>query len=412
MQRPDRPRAEASNQEVSMIIKTGIPAAMAALLLSTGSALAVDAQAFGDRLREVAQGQGMEMSFDSAEEDGDNVVLRGLRFWAPSDEDSDKIDAVTFENVTGSTAEGWTVERVPIADLDETTEGTRSTVTGMVVEGLQIVGTEASDVPAAMQTSPIYFDRAGVESVRIEKDGQEVFTLNDASMENEISDDGRFTSDFDFGTFSTDFAATGDDAESAATMRELGYETLAGNVSGTAVWDPQSGLLQLDPFDIDLTDAGNLSVTYAISGYTPAFIESLTQLQQQMAANPDSQSAAGMAMMGLVSQLYLNSANVVFTDNGLTEKLLDYYAEENGQSREELIEGLTGMLPALLSYLQNPTFQEEVVTAARTFLDDPQSFAIAIEPANPVPATQVIGAAMGAPQTLPGVLSLSVSAND
>lgn len=396
-----------------MIIKTGIPAATAALLLCTSSALAVDAQAFADRLKAVAQSQSVEMSFDSAEEDGDNVVLRGVRFSASSAEDSEKIEEITFENVAGSTAEGWTVERVPIADIDETEDGTRSTVTGIVIEGLRLVGTEATDTPAAMAFSELYFDRAGVASINVEKDGEEVFSLTDASMENEIADDGTFTSDFDFGTFSADFvAASRDNPDSAATARELGYETLAGNISGTATWNPESGLLQLDPFDIDLTDTGTLSFTYALSGYTPAFIESLTQLQQQMAANPDNQSAAGMAMMGLVSQLYLNSADLVFTDDSLTDKLLDYYAEENGQTREELIEGLTGMLPAMLSYLQNPEFQEAVVSAARTFLNDPQSLSISIDPANPVPATQLIGAAMGAPQTLPGVLSLSVSAND
>ena len=396
-----------------MIIKTGIPVATAALLLCTSSALAVDAQAFADRLKVVASSQSVEMSFDSAEEDGDNVVLRGVRFSAPSDEDSEKIDEITFENVTGSTAEGWTVERVPIADIDETEEGTRSTVTGIVIEGLQLVGTEATDTPAAMAFSDLYFDRAGVASVNVEKDGEEVFSLTDASMENVIADDGTFTSDFDFGTFSADFvAASRDSPESAATARELGYETLAGNISGTATWNPETGLLQLDPFDIELDDAGNLSFTYALSGYTPAFIESLSQLQQQMAANPEGQSAAGMAMMGLVSQLYLNAADLVFIDDSLTDKLIDYYAEENGQTREELIEGLVGMLPGMLSYLQNPTFQEEVISAVTTFLNDPQSLSITIEPTAPVPATQVIGAAMGAPQTLPGVLALSVSAND
>ncbi|NDV86950.1 hypothetical protein GTW51_09565 [Aurantimonas aggregata] len=396
-----------------MIIKTGIPAAAtAALLLCTSSALAVDAQAFADRLKAVASTQSVEMSFDSAEEDGDDVVLRGVRFSPASAEDGDKIDAITFENVTGSTAEGWTVERVPIADIDETEEGTHSTVTGIVIEGLHLVGTEATDTPIAMTSADFFFDRAAVESVNVEKDGRKVFSLSGAEMENEIADDGTLTSEFDSGTFDADFTAANDDAESAATMRDLGYATLGGNIAGTATWNPTTGLLELDPFDIDLTDAGSLSFTYAISGYTPAFIESLKQIQQQMEANPDNQSAAGMAMMGLVSQLFLNSADLVFVDDSLTDKLLDYYAEKNGETREQLIGRLTGMLPGMLSYLQNPTFQEEVIAAVTTFLNDPQSLSIAIAPNAPVPATQLIGAAMGAPQTLPGVLALSVSAND
>ena len=46
-----------------------------------------------------------------------------------------------------------------------------------------------------------------------------------------------------------------------------------------------------------------------------------------------------------------------------------------------------------------------------TFLNDPQALSITIAPENPIAATQIMGAAMGAPQTLPKVLSLTVDAN-
>ena len=41
-----------------------------------------------------------------------------------------------------------------------------------------------------------------------------------------------------------------------------------------------------------------------------------------------------------------------------------------------------------------------------------KSLSVSIDPETPVPAMQIMGAAMGAPQTLPQVLSLEVTAND
>lgn len=393
-----------------MLARTGISLATTTLLLlSSAPAFAVDAEAFAERLKAVAQKQNMSLTFDSAEADGDNVVLKGVS-GAKADEKG-KVAEIVFENVSGSTPDGWDVARIAFPDFDETEDGVHTRITGIVIEGMELVGTNAADAPAAMKFSDFYFEGATIGSVDVEKDGKTVFSLADASIGNEIGDDGTFTAEFDLGDFTADLTA-GDDAEATKTIQEVGYSTLSGEISGSATWTPASGLLELDPFDINLKDAGSLSFTYGISGYTPAFIESLQQLQQQMAANPDNQQASGMAVMGLISQLYLNAADITFVDDSLTGKLLDYYAEKNGQTREQLIEGLIGMLPMFLSYLQNPDFQKDVTDAVTAYLNDPKSLSISIDPANPVPATQLIGAAMGAPQTLPSVLSLTVSAND
>jgi len=392
-----------------MRVKTSIPAAATLLLLlGSTSAFAVDAQAFAERLKAVAAKQNVDLSYDSAEAQGDNVILKGLT--VSNGGEKGKIGDITFENVTGSTEQGWKVERIPIADIDVREKDMHTTVTGMTIEGVQLVGTAAKDVPAAMQFSDFYFDRAGVGSLNVEKNGQPVFKLSDASIANSIDDDGTFSSDVDLGTFTTNFA--NGDPEAAKTMHDIGYDTLTGTVGGSASWNPDTGVLNLDPFEIDVENAGDLSFSYAMSGYTPAFVKSVQQVQEQMASSPDGKEAAGMAMMGLMSQLSLNSAELVYTDDSLTDKLLTYFAQQNGQTREQMVQMLTGMMPVFLAYLQNPDFQQEVSDALTTFLKDPQSLSISIEPDSPVPAMQIMGAVMGAPQTLPTVLSLSVSAND
>ena len=131
-----------------------------------------------------------------------------------------------------------------------------------------------------------------------------------------------------------------------------------------------------------------------------------------MAANPAESSNSGMAILGLASQLSLASTEIGYSDAGFTNKLLDYYAKQSNITRDQLVQGLVAQVGPMLAMLQNPEFQTEVSTAVETFLKDPQSLTIAVAPDAPIPATQIMGAAMGAPQTLPKVLALSVTAND
>ncbi|MCQ0989193.1 hypothetical protein [Jiella marina] len=394
-----------------MFAKTSVPlAALTAGLLMSTSAFAADAEAFAERLKAVAGKQNFTLTYDSAVSEGDNVILQGVS-GAPTGESAEEIGDVTFENVTGSTADGWRVERIPVQDIDVTEDGMRTTISGISIEGVELLPEGArSDMPAVKQVSELYFERAGVESVTVEKDGQQVFDLSGVKVENTIADDGTFSSDMDLGTFNVDFTTA--DPEAAKTMTELGYETLSGTIKGSSSWDPTSGSIDLDPFEIDVENVGNLSFTFDMSGYTPAFIQSMQQISQQMAQNPEGNQNSGMAMMGLMSQLSIGSADLTFTDDSLTNKLLDYYAGQQGQTREQLVQMISGMAPMMLAQLQNPEFQQKVNDAVSSFLQDPQSISISIDPESPVPAMQIVGAAMGAPQTLPQVLSLDVTANE
>ena len=72
---------------------------------------------------------------------------------------------------------------------------------------------------------------------------------------------------------------------------------------------------------------------------------------------------------------------------------------------------MQAMLPSMLTYIQNPAFQTKVQDAVSAYLTNPENLSIVVAPQTPVPATQVIGAAMGAPQTLPEVLKLDITAN-
>ena len=69
-------------------------------------------------------------------------------------------------------------------------------------------------------------------------------------------------------------------------------------------------------------------------------------------------------------------------------------------------------MPMFLMRLQNPDFATKTANAAGAYLDDPRSLTVTVAPANPVPFAQIMGAAMSAPNTIPDVLGVAVTAND
>ncbi len=385
-------------------ITRSLLAAFALALAGSGSALAADAAAFGARMKEIAAQNSIPMDFTTAESSGDNVVLKGVVIG----DATNSVGDVTFENVTGSNAEGWKVARVPFNDINTTEDGNTVSVTGMAIEGLQIAQKEgASKLPGE---SPYFFDSAAVAGVRVANAGKDVFTLGSTNFVNTVAGSSTIDSRFTLGNFAFDFTASGED-ELAKTMTSVGYPQLTGNGSAEMSWDPKTGDTSLSPLRLTAADAGEFSISYRLGGYTPAFAKSLADIQRQMANDPQAAQSAGMAIIGLMSQLSVGSLQIGFTDDSLTNKLLDYYAKQNGTTREQLADSLSQMAPQMLAALNNPEFQTQVSTAVSTFLKDPKSIRISVDPSTPIPATQILGAAMGAPQTLPQVLQVKVTAN-
>lgn len=379
--------------------------ALCALPFLASSALAqsVDGTAFAQRLQAVTAEQGTPMRYGQATTEGDTVVLTEVAVGEPANELD--LGTVRFEGVSGSNEAGWRVERVPFENVDKTDDDIRTRVEGALFEGMTLA--PAGQAPTV---GSLDVERMAVGSVVVERGGREGFRLTGLELNNEAGEADGYVVDISVDEFVVD-TTVGAEGEGAATMAALGYEQIRGNLTGNGVWNTQTGELSLSPMVVDVEDAGELSVAYTITGYTPAFVQALAQAQAQMAANPDN-PGSGMAMMGLLSQLSLNSAEIAFQDGSLTDRLLDYYAEQNGQTRDQMIEQLVGALPAVLNYLNNPQFQTEVTQAIDTFLRNPETLTVAVAPAQAVPASQIMAAALGAPQTLPAVLALSVTAND
>lgn len=386
------------------------------LLLGLGQqafAQAVDGEAFAERVQATFAAAGFPLDYSGVRDESGTIVLEGVTFGEGAE--TTEVGEARFEGVTGSDTEGWRSERGTFDDFQVREATGVTNVEGLAVEGLSIrEGGEGAGQAFAIQTPTgetlnAWFDRLLIAAMRVEQDGRETFALQDLDVANDVSSPTDFSFDMSVGSFSL---ATSGQGEEASVPEQIGYERFTGNIEANGAWNMETGDLSLSPLQINIDDAGEMNFAYHVAGYTPQFITQLRALQQQMAANPDNQGASGMAMIGLLSQLTIHSAELRFVDDSLTNRLLDHYAEENGQTREALIDQLVGSLPGFLSALNNPQFQTEVTEAVQSFLRDPQSITVSIAPDQPVPAAQIMGAAMGAPQTLPAVLSLTVRSND
>lgn len=378
-------------------------AALFVVLAGTSSALAVDAQAFADRLK-AAMAPSTKLEFSGATAEGDDVVLTAVRV-GPTDGGMEpyNLGDLRFETVSGSNSEGWRAEKLQLGDVAQTSGDVTTKVNGAILEGLTIRPEGAN----ASVLSPLFLERSTIKEVMIEKGDKTVVSASDLGVATQPRGDGGLGSTVSVGRFQLDTAATGNPGF-AQTMTDLGYPQLTGSMRGEGSWIPQTGALSLSDLNVAVENAGALNLAYTITGYTPSFIQSLSQVSQQLQASGGQNQNAGMAVIGLVSQLYLQSATLSFEDQSLTDRVLDYFAKQNNQPRAQFVETVKSTVPLGLAYLQNPTFQAEVSKAVNDFLTNPRSIRIAIAPQAPIPATQILGAAMGAPQTLPQVLNLSV----
>jgi hypothetical protein len=184
------------------------------------------------------------------------------------------------------------------------------------------------------------------------------------------------------------------DAQSKAVLDQLGYNGFVVNISVAGGYETEGDKVTLRTFTIDAADVGKLAISGKFNGV------SLSKLFQD--GNPGEASANGT----------LESLTIRFDNSGIVERVLDMQAKMMGVQRQDVVAQTAGALPFMLNFLGNPPFQEKVAQAGNTFLNDPKSLTISASPAQPVPFSQISGAAGKSPQSLPDLLAVDVTANN
>lgn len=375
-------------------------ASLGALLVSP--AFALDAETFGQRLKDSLAQQGTTLDWSQMEPTADGFVMRGVVGGSVGVDRTFRLGDMTVSGV-GEDGESMTVDELFIESFSEVEDGHTVTVGPIEITGLVI--------PPAGSDEVAYYDTASIEEVTIDGPDGTVFAIGGVAFEIERDDaDGSLSFSGYADSFQADLS-TIEDEQSRAVAAALGYDRFSGSFELEGSWSPTDGRLILDRYDVTIDDAGMLSVALDMSGYTPEFMASLREVQQRAEGASDS-SAQGLAVMGLMQQVSFHGATIRFEDDTLTSKVLEFFAAQQGARSADVVNQAKAVLPFMLAQLGNPDFARQVSAAVSSFLDDPQSLTIRAAPAEPVPFAMLAAEAMMAPEGLPQQLGVVVSAND
>jgi len=382
----------------------------AALATLASPAFALDGADLLAKLNATYATSGVTVTSSNVAVDGSTVTLEGAELKATGSEAPLKLGTVTMEGVEEADDGGYTIETVSFEDINVTEPDTTVSARDISVSGVSIPG---KVVPGTLDSLMMY-ESATTGPVSVTAKGKEVFSMSGVEANlSRMDDDAGLEFDATLSDLKADLS-TVEDPKTKDALDTLGIHSLEGEVTMSGSWELASGKLAVDEYAFDFKDIGRLNLSLAFSGYTLDFLKNVQEALKTAEANPnkdEANAAMGMAMMGLVQQLTFNNASITFEDASITKKLLDYAGKEQGVTGDQLAQSLKGMVPLMIAQLNMPDLQNQISAAVNTYLDDPKSLKISAEPKEPVPFPMIMGAAMGAPQTIPQVLGVSVTAN-
>ncbi|WP_108661097.1 hypothetical protein [Acuticoccus kandeliae] len=184
------------------------------------------------------------------------------------------------------------------------------------------------------------------------------------------------------------------DPQSAMMLQMMQADPVKADGTIKLRWDEDTQRVELDK-DITIGGVGQIQAAATLSGI-PRFI-----FENPMRANEAVATAA------------VNSVNATFSDGGVTGFLLGMISEQAGVPMDQFVQGIAQQISVQAGMLTgDEQFGAQIGDAISTYLSDPQTLSISASPAAPVAVAQIIGAAMTAPQALPGLLNFSISANE
>ena len=383
---------------------------VAALSGLAAPAMALDADDFATKLSAMTSQTGTRLSFAAVEPDGSTIVLKSVRVDSPG-EPSFTLGDITFKGVEEEDDGSYYVSQAVFAAI-ETSEGDNT----VSIDGIEVSGlTVPVDSAAGGLDSMLWYEGFSTGEISVENKGATVFSMAGLDLDVERAEDASQVKVTMTGSDLEIDLSKVEDPKAKDALKQLGYETVTGDLKLDGSWDSQSGIINLEEYSLALDDVGRLALSLEISGYTAEFITSMQQAQTAAAANPDpqaAQQAMGFAMLGMLQQLSFKSASIQFQDDSVTGKALDYAGKQQGVSGEQMGQSLKFMLPLMLGQLGIPALQQQIAAAASAYLDNPQTFTITAKPANPVAVPVIMGAGMGDPKSLVDLLNVQITAND
>lgn len=382
-------------------------------------AMALDAQTFVDRIAAVYKIGGYDIEFGAATLDGDTITVDGAKVTlAGMEGETWNIDTtLTFTGVADTENGGFTADELTIPDVD--TEFSEDPVGHVSL--VDIVASDLYLPPADQVNVTALLESVGsftTGPLKVTRDGADFLSVDSIEAINEFSYDdadalSNINSSFSVKGIWADLKAVSEeDAEAGATIQALGLTEINGDITQNMTWSMADGHIVIEDFLFDFADIGAINFRADIAGFTPAVLEKIYAMQASSAGATSDEAQAQQMMVGmeLLQALTLTSSSLRYDDAGLAPKLLDMFAAQSGADRASFVEGLKAMVPQLVGQAGIPALTDMVVPAANAFLDDPQSFEVAVRPATPT-TLLVLSAAAANPAGLISALGLAVTAN-
>jgi hypothetical protein len=362
------------------------------LAFSVGQAAAADANQIADALVAAITAEGnSQASYASASAAGDDVTITNFRITGEEGE-SATVPTIHISNAQPRQPGGFTASGMSFDNATMLSEGNTITWGAASVTDATIPTPE--EIKAKAKIRP--FSRFDLSNMQI-SGGDLPVPLTIASIGVGLDlDEGGLPRDFALNIASIDVPPgllAGADESTKQLLQGLGYDRFMINLVVEGGYETGSDTLILRNFAIDAADVGKLSIAGQISGVKASELAD--------GSNPDA-FAKGM----------LDHLTIRFDNSGVVERALDMQAQMMGASREDVVAQLNGALPFMLNAINNPPFQEKVAKAGQAFLSEPKSVTISLNPSQPVAFEAIVGSAMSAPQTLPDMLAIDVTANN
>jgi hypothetical protein len=189
-------------------------------------------------------------------------------------------------------------------------------------------------------------------------------------------------------------------------LKKLGYTDLSFNTGGTGNLTIGGDTIG---FDADVyfegRDAGTLKASFAAADVPIAVYAEF--------ANPGAKKEPDFnKLMPQLLGVTISKLQFRFEDNSLTKRLLPMLAKQQNMDEAGFVASAGAMLQITLAQLKNQAFTDSVVNAVTSFLKDPKSITLAIQPPQPIAVQQLMSMNPADPGAAITSLGLKVTAND
>ncbi|MBL8905283.1 MAG: hypothetical protein JNM20_01275 [Rhizobiales bacterium] len=189
-------------------------------------------------------------------------------------------------------------------------------------------------------------------------------------------------------------------------LKKLGYNNLSFNMGGTGNLTITGDTMG---FDADLyfegRDAGTLRAAFAAANVPIAAYAEFASPGANK--EPDFNKLMPQLLGVTVSKLQLR-----FDDGSLTKRLLPILAKQQNMDEAGFVASAGAMLQITLAQLKNQAFTDSVVGAVTSFLKDPKSIALTIQPPQPIAVQQLMTMNPADPGAAITSLGVTVTANE